>query len=86
MAAVQVFCLVVAAVTVVSCQNSLTLLNGDYKVEWKHLTATKEIQFTVTAKTTGYVGLGISNFNSEMKNVDIMLGKVVGGTPSVEVS
>jgi len=54
-------------------------------VEWTHLKLTHEIQFKVTAQTKGYVALGISNFNSAMKNIDVMFGKVVGGIPSIEV-
>lgn len=47
----------------------------NYKVYWKILNETDEIQFEIHCKTTGWVGLGISP-NGGMKGADIAIGWV----------
>ena len=57
-------------------QNQASFKNGDYTVSWTHLQATSEIEFTVQAKTQGWVALGISAQNSDMTNIDLFVGGV----------
>lgn len=54
----------------------LSFMGGGYKVEWKHLPATQEIQFNITLNiTAGWYGLGISKENSGMKELDVYVGE-----------
>ena len=46
---------------------------------WNVDTAKKEIFFTVEAKTTGWVGFGISSGQGKMEGADIVIGWVKDG-------
>ena len=49
------------------------------KLYWNVSTANKEIYFTVEAKTTGWIGFGISSGQGKMKGSDIVIGWVKDG-------
>ena len=49
------------------------------KLYWNVDTAKKEIFFTVEAKTTGWVGFGISSGQGKMEGADIVIGWVKDG-------
>ena len=49
------------------------------KLYWNISTARKEIFFTVEAKTTGWVGFGISSGQGKMEGADIVIGWVKDG-------
>ncbi|KAL9960045.1 hypothetical protein ACROYT_G033442 [Oculina patagonica] len=51
------------------------------KLYWNVSTANKEILFTVEAKTTGWIGFGISTGQGKMKGADIVIGWVKDGKP-----
>ncbi|KAL9960044.1 hypothetical protein ACROYT_G033439 [Oculina patagonica] len=51
------------------------------KLYWNVSTANKEIIFTVEAKTTGWIGFGISTGQGKMKGADIVIGWVKDGKP-----
>ncbi|KAK3743943.1 hypothetical protein QZH41_020285 [Actinostola sp. cb2023] len=69
--------------TFVACTSAgrLSLNAGNYIVEWTHLPVTQEIEFNITAKTTGWVGLGISKENTGMKKLDAFIGGYNNGAP-----
>ena len=56
------------------------------KLYWNVSTANKEIFFTVEAKTTGWIGFGISSGQGRMKGADIVIGWVKDGKPYFKVS
>ncbi len=56
------------------------------KLYWNVSTANKEILFTVEAKTTGWIGFGISSGQGKMKGADIVIGWVKDGKPYFKVS
>lgn len=55
------------------------------KLYWNVSTANKEIIFTVEAKTTGWIGFGISSGQGKMKGADIVIGWVKDGKPYFKV-
>ena len=55
------------------------------KLYWNVNTANKEIYFTVEAKTTGWIGFGISSGQGKMKGADIVIGWVKDGKPYFKV-
>ena len=56
------------------------------KLYWNVSTENKEIVFTVEAKTTGWVGFGISSGQGKMKGADIVIGWVKDGKAYFKVS
>jgi hypothetical protein len=54
-----------------------------YKIFWKVL-STREIQFEIHCRTTGWVGLGIST-NGGMKGADIAIGWYDSAGPHLKV-
>ena len=56
------------------------------KLYWNVNTEEKEIYFTVEAKTTGWIGFGISSGQGKMKGADIVIGWVKDGKPYFKVS
>ena len=56
------------------------------KLYWNVSTENKEISFTVEAKTTGWVGFGISSGQGKMKGADIVIGWVKDGKAYFKVS
>ena len=55
------------------------------KLYWNVSLASKEIYFTVEAKTTGWIGFGISSGQGKMKGADIVIGWVKDGKPYFKV-
>ena len=53
---------------------------------WNVSTEEKEIYFTVEAKTTGWVGFGISSGQGKMEGADIVIGWVKDGKTYFKVS
>ena len=53
---------------------------------WNVKTEEKEIYFTVEAKTTGWIGFGISSGQGKMKGADIVIGWVKDGKTYFKVS
>ena len=53
--------------------------NQHVKLYWNVSIARKEIIFTVEAKTTGWVGFGISSGQGKMQGADIVIGWVKDG-------
>lgn len=49
------------------------------KLYWNVSTENKEINFTVEARTTGWIGFGISSGQGKMKGADIVIGWVKDG-------
>lgn len=76
--ALQVF-----AVDLVSKHSFSAPLDEDQnvKLSWNVSSAKKEISFTVEAKTTGWIGFGISSGQGKMKGADIVIGWVKDGEP-----
>ena len=68
------FYLVVLAIITFASAGQQSFDGGNYVVEWTHLPATQEIQFTLTVNATGWVGLGISKENEDMKKLDVVVG------------
>jgi len=60
--------------------------NQNVKLYWNVSTKEKEINFTVEAKTTGWIGFGISSGNGKMKGADIVIGWVKDGQSYFKVS
>ena len=56
------------------------------KLYWNVSTENKEINFTVEAKTTGWIGFGISSGQGKMKGADIVIGWVKDGKAYFKVS
>ena len=56
------------------------------KLYWNVSTGNKEINFTVEAKTTGWIGFGISSGQGKMKGADIVIGWVKDGKAFFKVS
>ena len=56
------------------------------KLYWNVTTTDKEIFFTVEAKTTGWIGFGISSGQGKMQGADIVIGWVKDGVPYFQVS
>ena len=56
------------------------------KLYWNVNFAKKEIFFTVEAKTTGWIGFGISSGQGRMEGADIVIGWVKDGKPYFKVS
>ena len=56
------------------------------KLYWNVDTAKREIVFTVEAKTTGWVGFGISSGQGKMEGADIVIGWVKDGQTYFKVS
>ena len=52
---------------------------------WNVSTEEKEIYFTVEAKTTGWIGFGISSGQGKMAGADIVIGWVKDGKPNFKV-
>lgn len=55
------------------------------KLYWNVTTTNKEIFFTVEAKTTGWIGFGISSGQGKMQGADIVIGWVKNGVPYFQV-
>lgn len=55
------------------------------KLFWNVSTANKEIFFTVEAKTTGWIGFGISSGQGKMEGADIVIGWVKDGNAYFKV-
>ena len=53
---------------------------------WNVRTEEKEIDFTVEAKTTGWIGFGISSGQGKMEGADIVIGWVKDGKTYFKVS
>ena len=53
---------------------------------WSVRTEEKEIYFTVEAKTTGWIGFGISSGQGKMEGADIVIGWVKDGKTYFKVS
>ncbi|KAK3754510.1 hypothetical protein QZH41_019350, partial [Actinostola sp. cb2023] len=62
----------------------LTFKNGDYSLNWKYDSSSSEVTFKVTVKGTGWIGLGISDTNSGMKAMDVVIANVSAGNGQVE--
>ena len=60
----------------VECTREATLSKDVYDVSWTADLDTKNIQFRVVARTTGYVGFGLSQYTG-MVNSDIVMGGVL---------
>ena len=59
----------------------------NFIVEWKVMPASKEIEFNITAKTIGWVGLGITEIGTSMQKLDVIVGGVDNsGKPYLWVS
>ena len=56
------------------------------KLYWNVSFAEKQIFFTVEAKTTGWIGFGISSGQGKMKGADIVIGWVKDGKAYFKVS
>ena len=56
------------------------------KLYWNVSVAEKQILFTVEAKTTGWIGFGISSGQGKMKGADIVIGWVKDGKAYFKVS
>ena len=56
------------------------------KLYWNVNTEEKEIYFTVEAKTTGWIGFGISSGQGKMEGADIVIGWVKDGKAYFKVS
>ena len=56
------------------------------KMYWNVSLTKKEIYFAVEAKTTGWIGFGISSGQGKMKGADIVIGWVKDGKPYFKVS
>ena len=74
-----------AIVAYTHAYEELSLDGGNYVVEWKHLSATQEIEFIITVTTTGWVGLGISKENTGMKKMDVYIGGYNNGSVYLKV-
>lgn len=64
----------------------LSFGNGNYVVQWTYLPATKEIEFDITAKAYGWVGLGISKENVGMRKLDLAIGGTKNGEGYLKVT
>jgi hypothetical protein len=53
--------------------------NGNYYVFWKYDSSTSEIFCKLVVKATGWVGLGFSNTNTAMSDMDVVIAGVSGG-------
>jgi len=53
---------------------------------WNVSTEEKEIYFTIEAKTTGWIGFGISSGQGKMEGADIVIGWVKDGKTYFKVS
>ena len=58
----------------------------DVNLYWNVKTEEKEIYFTIEAKTTGWIGFGISSGQGKMKGADIVIGWVKDGKIFFKVS
>jgi len=58
----------------------------DVNLYWNVKTEEKEIYFTIEAKTTGWIGFGISSGQGKMKGADIVIGWVKDGKTFFKVS
>ena len=56
------------------------------KLYWNVSTEEKEIYFAVEAKTTGWIGFGISSGQGKMEGADIVIGWVKDGKAYFKVS
>ncbi|KAK3754502.1 hypothetical protein QZH41_007026 [Actinostola sp. cb2023] len=66
--------LIFLAIVAYTHASELSMDGGNYVVKWTYMPLTQEIEFDVRAKATGWVGLGITKFNSGMKKMDIIVG------------
>jgi hypothetical protein len=57
----------------------LNFKNGDYLLSWSFDSITSEILFKLVVKATGWIGLGFSNTNSGMSDMDVVIANVSGG-------
>ena len=81
-------CLVHAvAADLLSAHRFFASLDEDQSVKlyWNVTTTNKEIFFTVEAKTTGWIGFGISSGQGKMQGADIVIGWVKDGVPYFQV-
>jgi hypothetical protein len=57
----------------------LTFGKGDFIFSWKFDSSTKELVCKLEVKATGWVGIGFSDLQFWMRNMDVMIGGVREG-------
>ena len=81
---IQVICLMFIT-DVVHC-NQETFGGGKFTLSWSYNASDERLYFKVVAETSGWVGLGFSDQNEGMKNLDCVVGGVSAGTGYLNVS
>ncbi|KAK2561145.1 DBH-like monooxygenase protein 1-like protein [Acropora cervicornis] len=79
----HIFLVHAVAADLLSAHRFFASLDEDQSVKlyWNVTTTDKEIFFTVEAKTTGWIGFGISSGQGKMQGADIVIGWVKDGVP-----
>ncbi|XP_015758353.1 PREDICTED: DBH-like monooxygenase protein 1 isoform X1 [Acropora digitifera] len=79
----HIFLVHAVAADLLSAHRFFASLDEDQSVKlyWNVTTTNKEIFFTVEAKTTGWIGFGISSGQGKMQGADIVIGWVKDGVP-----
>ena len=73
------FASTIAIAVAVNYQNS-EILSSKYKFFWTYNTTEENLYFKVEVDASGWVGLGFSDTNSGMANMDCIVGGVFAGT------
>ena len=83
----HIFLVHAVAADLLSAHRFFASLDEDQSVKlyWNVTTINKEIFFTVEAKTTGWIGFGISSGQGKMQGADIVIGWVKDGVPYFQV-
>ena len=83
----HIFLVHAVAADLLSSHSFFASLDEDQSVKlyWNVTTTDKEIFFTVEAKTTGWIGFGISSGQGKMQGADIVIGWVKDGVPYFQV-
>ena len=83
----HIFLVHAVAADLLSAHRFFASLDEDQSVKlyWNVTTTDKEIFFTVEAKTTGWIGFGISSGQGKMQGADIVIGWVKDGVPYFQV-
>ena len=66
--------------------NNVTFDGGNYKLYYTYKAEEDRLYFKVKANATGWVGLGFSDKNTTMMNLDCVVGGVYGNTSYIMVS
>lgn len=60
---------------------------GGFKLNWNYNSTTNEVTFKITVNVTGWIGVGFSESNEDMEDMDIAIAIVKSsGQGTVEVS